>query len=145
MADRTLLRILLAEDNLINRKVALLMLKKLGYMADTAANGKEVLRALENHHYDIILMDIQMPEMDGLEATRQIRVRWPNKQPKIVAVTAHALDFTRKDCLDADMDDYITKPLTIEDLRMVLDMAKDKSAKDKPSASAPYYALIPSQ
>jgi CheY-like chemotaxis protein len=140
LADRTPLCILLAEDNLINQKVALLMLKKLGYMADTAINGKEVLRALEIHHYDIILMDIQMPEMDGLEATRQIRERWPDKRMKIVAVTAHALDFTRKDCLDAGMDDYITKPLTIEDLKMVLDMAKD--TRDMPSA---HYALIPSQ
>ncbi|HSD59041.1 MAG TPA: response regulator [Methanotrichaceae archaeon] len=119
------LRILLVEDNPINQKVALLMLKKLGYCADVATNGLEALKALEYHHYDVILMDIQMPGMDGIEATKRIREYWLNRSIIIIAITAHALEFTREDCLKAGMDGYMTKPITTEDLKAALDMARD--------------------
>jgi PAS domain S-box-containing protein len=114
------LRILLAEDNVSGQKVALQMLKKLGYRADVAANGIEALQALESQHYDIVLMDIKMPEMDGLEATRIIRQRWPDNGPKIVALTAYAIEGDREKCLAAGMDDYVGKPMEIGELRRVL-------------------------
>ncbi|HSD58061.1 MAG TPA: PAS domain S-box protein [Methanotrichaceae archaeon] len=115
------LRILLAEDNAVNQKVALQMLKRLGYNADVAANGLEVLQALERQQYDVVLMDIQMPEMDGIDAAQKIRERWP-KGPKIIAITAYALEGDRERCIKAGMDDYISKPIQIEELRSVLDI-----------------------
>jgi len=117
--DSEPLCILLAEDNPINQKVTQRMLRHLGYDSDVAANGIEALRALENQFYNIILMDIQMPEMDGLQATRLIRERWPTG-PKIIAVTAFAMDYSREMCLDAGMDDYITKPMKMNELADVL-------------------------
>ena len=115
------LRILLAEDNPVNQKVALKMLNKLGYEADVAANGREVLRALESHPYDVVLMDVQMPEMDGLEAAKAIRKRWPStSQPRIIALTAYALDGDRKMCFEAGVDDYMSKPIRMEELRSKL-------------------------
>jgi len=114
-------RILLAEDNAINQKVAIQMLKRLGYSADVAANGREVLQALEHQSYDIVLMDVQMPEMDGLEAAGLIRKRWP-KGPRIVAITAYALEGDREVCLAAGMDEYISKPIQLEELRRVLEV-----------------------
>jgi CheY-like chemotaxis protein len=113
------LRILLAEDNVINQKVALQMLRKIGYEADVAANGFEVLEALERQPYDIILMDIQMPEMDGLEAAKNIRERWHNV-PKIIAITAYALDGDRDRCLEVGMDDYLSKPIQLNELQSKL-------------------------
>ncbi len=110
------LKLLLAEDNLVNQKVALLMLKTMGINADVAGNGKEVLMALEQKRYDVILMDVQMPEMDGFEAARAIRKRWCNEQPHIIAVTAYALEGDRERCLEAGMDDYISKPVRLEEL-----------------------------
>ena len=111
------LRILLAEDNLSNRKVILEMLKRLGYRADAAADGFEVLQALQRQQYDLILMDVRMPELSGLEAAKQIRKLWPaSQQPKIIAITAYALEGDREKCLAAGMDDYISKPVKIEDL-----------------------------
>lgn len=110
------LKILLAEDNVSNQKVVLQMLKRLGYRADIAANGIEVLQALERQPYDLVLMDLRMPEMSGLEATSIIRQRWPDMGPSIIAVTAYALDGDREKCLDAGMDGYISKPIRIEDL-----------------------------
>ncbi|RQW79927.1 MAG: PAS domain S-box protein [Methanothrix sp.] len=117
------LRILLAEDNAINQKVALLMLKRLGYSADVAANGLEVLQALDRQPYDIVLMDVQMPEMDGFDAARRIRERWPNG-PKIIAITAYALEGDRERCLEAGMDDYISKPIQLEELKTALEETK---------------------
>lgn len=115
------LRILLAEDNVVNQKVTLRMLSKLGFRADVAANGFEVLQALENRAYDVVLMDVLMPEMDGLEATKAIRQRWSNgKRPKIIAMTASALKGDKEMCLNAGMDNYISKPVRIEDLAEAL-------------------------
>ncbi len=113
------LRILLAEDNLVNQKVVLLMLKKQGYKADVVADGLEVLQALERQTYDLILMDIQMPEMDGVEATKRIRQLWPHG-PKIIALTAYALGGDRERFLQAGMDGYIAKPVKKDDLAEVL-------------------------
>jgi PAS domain S-box-containing protein len=114
------LRILLAEDNISSQKVALTMLKKLGYRADVVANGIEALQSLERQHYDLVLMDLKMPEMDGLEATRIIRQRWPDNGPKIIAITAYALEGDRERCLEAGMNDYIAKPIQKEDLARAL-------------------------
>jgi CheY-like chemotaxis protein len=111
-------RVLLAEDNLVNQKVALHMLAAIGYRADLAANGLEVIQALDRQTYDVILMDVQMPEMDGLEATRHIVARQPDptKRPWIIALTANAVQGDRDICLDAGMDDYISKPIKKEEL-----------------------------
>ena len=114
------MQILLAEDNQVNQIVTQRMLNKLGYRADVVANGIEVLQALERHTYNVILMDILMPEMDGLDATRAIRQRWPDG-PKIVAMTASALQGDRETCLAAGMDGYISKPTRIEELKAVLE------------------------
>lgn len=121
------LRILLAEDNLVNQKVTIKMLKKIGHTADVVANGLEALEALGRQRYDVILMDVQMPGMDGLEATRQIRALWPaDDQPKIIALTAYALGGVREQCLEAGMDDYIAKPVKIDELANAI----GKRAKD---------------
>jgi signal transduction histidine kinase/DNA-binding response OmpR family regulator len=114
------LRILLAEDNASNQRVMLQMLNKLGYRSDAVANGQEVLEALERQHYDIIFMDLKMPVMTGIEATRKIRELWPENGPKIIAVTAYVLRGDMEKCLNSGMDGYITKPVLKEDLAMVL-------------------------
>jgi len=113
------LRILLAEDNAVNQMVALRMLERLGYQADTAANGKEVLAALKRRSYDIVLMDVQMPEMDGLEAARLIRSEKVDR-PYIIAMTAHAMKGDREVCLEAGMNDYVSKPVRMEELRAAI-------------------------
>ncbi|HUS77017.1 MAG TPA: GAF domain-containing protein [Methanothrix sp.] len=114
------LEILLAEDNVVNQKVALLMLKKLGYKADVVSNGREVLQALFKKPYDVILMDVQMPDMDGLEATRAILNLKLKKRPKILAMTAYALEGDKERCLLAGMDGYISKPVQLGELRSAL-------------------------
>jgi PAS domain S-box-containing protein len=118
--------ILLAEDNTVNQKVALMMLSRLGYRADEAANGYEVIDALGRQNYDIILMDVQMPEMDGLEATRRIVARTPDPaaRPWIVALTANAMQGDREQCLAAGMDDYISKPIRRDELEAALARAR---------------------
>jgi len=122
--ERDRIRILLAEDNSVNRKLALRMLEKLGYSADVAVNGAEAVTALEHHKYDLVLMDIQMPELDGWQATREIRRRWPgNEGPRIVALTANAMAEDRQRCFDEGMNDYLTKPLHGEELKRVLNEA----------------------
>jgi PAS domain S-box-containing protein len=111
------LQILLAEDNTVNQNVALSLLGRLGYRADVAANGIEALDALHRQHYDLVFMDGQMPEMDGIEAARCIRKQWPpEQQPRIVAMTANAMKGDRENYLAAGMDDYISKPIYIEEL-----------------------------
>ncbi len=121
------LRILVAEDNTVNQKVTLLLLSGLGYTADVAANGLEVLAALRRQPYDLVFMDVQMPEMDGLEATRRIRQEWPDNGPRIVAMTASVLREDRDACLTAGMDDHLSKPLALEDLRAALSAASATS------------------
>ena len=108
--QRRPLRLLLAEDNIINQKVATRILSQMGYRPDVVHNGVEVLEALERQKYDVILMDVQMPEMDGLEATRQVRKRFTGaRRPWIIAMTANAMDTDRKNCFDAGMDGYLSK------------------------------------
>jgi len=115
------LSILLAEDNAVNQMVLLQMLRKIGYQADLASNGFDVLAALDRQAYDVVLMDIQMPDMDGFEATRRILARFSKtKRPRIIALTAHALNGDRERCLDAGMDSYLSKPVKIEDLQSAL-------------------------
>jgi CheY-like chemotaxis protein len=122
LARRLPLRLLLADDNPINQKVGLSVLQKLGYRADLADNGVEVLKALEKKAYDILFLDVQMPEMDGLEAARQICQRWPaDKRPRIIAMTGNALIGDREKCLEAGMDDYISKPVRISELQSALE------------------------
>ena len=113
--------ILLAEDNPVNQKVALSMLKRLDYRADVANNGLAVLSSLERKAYDVILMDIQMPDMDGLDATRSIRELKVEKQPCIIAMTAYALEGDREEFLKAGMNDYLSKPIRIEELKTALE------------------------
>ncbi|MHB8119713.1 MAG: response regulator [Methanothrix sp.] len=115
MLARPNLNILLAEDNPVNQKMTLIVLKKLGLEADTAKNGREVLVALEEHHYDLVLMDIQMPEMDGIEATKIIRKRW-SQGPKIIVVTSFEAEMCRDLCYNAGADDYLNKPVKIDEL-----------------------------
>jgi len=138
LAGRLPLRVLLCDDNAINQKVALRLLQQMGYKADLAANGLEALQALERQPYDLVFMDVMMPEMDGLEATRHIRQRQHNKSQYphykssliIVAMTASAMQGDREKCLAAGMDDYIAKPVRPEDVRAIVE-------RWGPAASAP--------
>jgi PAS domain S-box-containing protein len=117
IAENYPLRILLAEDNVINQKVAIRVFEKLGYRVDVAANGLEVLDAMKVIPYDVIFMDVYMPEMDGLEATRKlVQLYAPEKRPIIIAMTANAMQGDREECLEAGMDDYIPKPMRIDEL-----------------------------
>jgi PAS domain S-box-containing protein len=122
LAQRLPLRILLAEDNTVNQKLAVRLLERMGYRADVVANGLEVLEALQRQSYDVILMDVQMPEMDGLEASRVIHEDWPiEDRPHIVALTANAMQGDREECMAAGMDDYLTKPIQIKALQEALE------------------------
>lgn len=126
------LKILLAEDNVVNQRLALKLLEKMGYRADLAANGHEVLAALEKQFYDIVFMDMQMPEMDGLEATRQIRSRWPQEaQPIVIAMTANAMKSDKDACFEAGMNDFIGKPVRISE---VTEKLKKYRGSQKPTS-----------
>ena len=117
LATRHPLRILLAEDNVVNQKLALRLLQQMGYRADLASNGIEAIESIQRQVYDLVLMDVQMPEMDGLEATRRITAKWqPHERPRIVAMTANAMQGDREECLAAGMDDYVTKPIRVDAL-----------------------------
>jgi CheY-like chemotaxis protein len=128
------LRILLAEDNAVNQKVALRLLEQLGYRADVAWNGVEVLEALEREPYDVVLMDVQMPELDGLDATRRICERWsPGTRPRIIAMTANATVEDREACLASGMDDYVAKPVRPEALAEALSHARPVDGNATPA------------
>ena len=134
LGQRLPLRILLAEDNMVNQKVAQHSLARLGYRVDIAANGVEVLAALHRQPYDVILMDVQMPEMDGLEATRLICAQWPKDQrPYIVAMTAHAMTGDYEKCIAAGMDNYISKPIRLERLVAALEASTQSPRQDHPT------------
>jgi PAS domain S-box-containing protein len=133
MAKRHPLKILLAEDNLVNQKVASRILMKLGFRADIVSNGLEVIDALKRQKYDVVLMDVMMPEMDGLEATEAIIKKWPDKRPRIIAMTAGAMKGDKETCFEAGMDDYVTKPININQLTEALEKTSSlNSNKPKP-------------
>jgi signal transduction histidine kinase/DNA-binding response OmpR family regulator/HPt (histidine-containing phosphotransfer) domain-containing protein len=130
------LQILLAEDNIVNQKVALLLLDQMGYKADVALNGIQVIEALHRQSYDVILMDMQMPEMDGLTATRCICQEWQKEvRPRIIAMTANAMEGDREACLAAGMDDYISKPIRTEVLVQALTNTPKLSTIDRQQES----------
>ena len=113
--------ILIAEDNMINQKLIVRILKNFGQEVDVTTNGKEALQAVHQKKYDIVLMDVQMPEMDGNEATQRIRSEVPHEnQPVIIAMTAHALQGDREKCLEAGMNDYMSKPILIDEVRRMI-------------------------
>ena len=132
MASQMPLRILLAEDNTVNQRVALRIFEKLGYRADVAATGIEAVESLRNINYDVVFMDVLMPEMDGFEATKIILDEFqPEDRPKIIAMTANAMQGDRESCLEAGMNDYLSKPIRIEDLQKVLTKWGKKIYDDK--------------
>lgn len=153
LAEQLPLRILLADDHLVNQKVALQILQRMGYRADVASNGLEVLEAVFSLPYDVVLMDVQMPLMDGLEATRHIQLEYKNprkysgkssqKRPRIIAMTANAMDGDRKECIAAGMDDYISKPIQIEQLIKALSKSRSvvSEGKEKPIFSTSKISL----
>ena len=139
---RSALRILLAEDNAMNQKVALRLLERLGYHADVANNGLEAIEALERQPYDVVLMDVQMPELDGLDATRRICEQWPEEtRPRIIAMTANALPEDREACFAAGMNDYVAKPIRAEELVSALKRAKPLAGGDNGPAALGYVSL----
>jgi CheY-like chemotaxis protein len=126
MAMRHPLRILLAEDNQVNQKLASRILEQMGYRTDIASNGLEAVESIERQIYDVILMDVQMPEMDGLDATRNIRKLNDVTQPHIIAMTANAMEGDREMCIAAGMNDYISKPIRVHELVEALMKAQRK-------------------
>jgi CheY-like chemotaxis protein len=135
LAQRHPLKILLAEDNVVNQKVALKILDRMGYRADVASNGKEAVEAVKRQPYDVVLMDVQMPEMDGVEATTRIREGQGENQPWIIALTANALQGDKEKYLGVGMDDYLSKPIKLEELSGAL-------SRCKPSAAAPVFLTV---
>ncbi len=124
LAARLPLRLLVADDNAVNQKVALMLLKRFGYTADAVGNGVEVLRALETKIYDIIFLDVQMPEMDGYQTARRVCAKWTaleHERPRMIAMTGNAMQGDRELCLEAGMDDYISKPVQVVDLKAALE------------------------
>jgi CheY-like chemotaxis protein len=130
LGRRLPMRILLADDNAVNQKVGAVMLGRFGYRADIGGNGKEALEAVRRQSYDLVLMDVQMPEMNGLEATQRICAEFPkNSRPEIVAMTANARPQDVQDCLAAGMDGVLTKPVPVDELRSLLESAAQKRAR----------------
>jgi PAS domain S-box-containing protein len=135
IGERHPLQILLVEDNAVNQKLALRLLDQFGYPAEVAENGLEAISALESASFDLVLMDVQMPELDGLEATRRIRRRWPGSDgPRIVAMTANAMAGDRELCLAAGMDGYISKPIRVEELVAALEATPSRDRKETADA-----------
>ncbi len=132
------LRVLIAEDNPVNQKLAVLMLARLGYRAEVSGNGLEALAALRHAPYDVILMDVQMPELDGLDASRRIRAEFSaGEQPVIIAMTANARTEDRTECMAAGMDDYLPKPVRMEQLSATMGKYSAPGSPDLDGASAP--------
>ena len=123
LGERHPLRILLAEDNPVNQKLALRLLGQLSYEAEVAGDGRQAIEAIENGTFDVVLMDVQMPELDGLGATREIRARWPDQRLWIVAMTANAMAGDREACFAAGMNDYLAKPIRPAELAAALERA----------------------
>jgi CheY-like chemotaxis protein len=133
------LRILLAEDNLVNQRLAVRMLEKMGHQVVVAQTGQEALHSLRSEKFDLVLMDVQMPEMDGFAAAREIRRREQGGQEHVpvIAMTAHAMKGDRESCLEAGMDDYLAKPINREELQQVIERAmksKKEAYSTQPSA-----------
>jgi CheY-like chemotaxis protein len=125
LGERHPLRILLAEDNIVNQKVAVSILQRMGYRPDVVANGLEVLEALRRQTYDVILLDMQMPEMGGEEAAQKILKIWPpDKRPHMVAMTANALEGDREHYLANGLDDYVSKPIRVGELKRALEASQ---------------------
>jgi PAS domain S-box-containing protein len=139
LARRLPLRILVAEDVTVNQRLLVAMLDRFGYRADLAGNGLEALAALERQPYDVVLMDVQMPELDGLEATRRLRRRRPDGQgPRVIALTANALPGDREECLAAGMDDYLSKPVRPGELKAaLLRCGRPAGGPEPPAPAAP--------
>jgi CheY-like chemotaxis protein len=129
------LSILVVEDTPVNQKVAQHLLARFGFRADVAASGHEALAALEQRQYDLVLMDVQMPEMDGLEATRRIRGRWPNRRVQIVAMTANVAPEDIRRCEQAGMNSFLGKPIVVESLAKVLGAVVDGPTPPAPAAA----------
>jgi GAF domain-containing protein/DNA-binding response OmpR family regulator len=147
LGERHPLRILLAEDNAVNQKLALRLLSNMGYAADVAADGRQTIEAVEKSRYDVILMDVQMPELDGLEATRRIRASWPERKLHIIAMTANAMAGDRDACIAAGMNDYISKPIDPRLLAEALARSPSPAARRnggrKPPTAAKKAAKVP--
>jgi signal transduction histidine kinase len=140
LAERLPLHLLVADDNAVNQKVAAMLLERLGYTVDTVGNGVEVLEAMKMSVYDIIFLDVQMPEMDGYETARRIRAAWEGNEPgrpRIVAMTGAAMEGDRERCLEAGMDDYLSKPVRVPDLKATLERwGARRSASPQSTAAA---------
>jgi CheY-like chemotaxis protein len=142
MAQRLPLRILLVEDNKVNQQLALQLLARMGYRADIAGNGLEAIQALRRQPYDVVFMDVHMPEMDGLTATQQICQEWPpTSRPKIIAMTANAMQGDREKCLSVGMDNYISKPIRVEELVRALHQCQSSDEDSQPLPSLEETAL----
>jgi CheY-like chemotaxis protein len=121
LAERLPLRLLLADDNRVNQRVGTAFLEKMGYRVEVAANGLEVLQALERQCFDLIFLDVHMPQMDGYETARQLRQKWPgDERPFVIAMTGNTMEGDRELCLAAGMDDYISKPIRHKELEAIL-------------------------
>ena len=138
LAERVPLKILIAEDNQVNQKLAQKILQKMGYRSDLAGNGLEAVESVDRQRYDVVLMDLHMPEMDGIEATKLIVKKYPaDKRPRIIAVTADAMQGDRELCIAAGMDDYISKPIQIAELQKVLERSGMPVAEAQPAEQGP--------
>lgn len=137
LAERLPLRILVAEDNVVNQKLAVTLFQRMGYRADIVANGLEVIDALKRQSYDVIFMDVHMPEMDGLAATQQICQQWQDHRPRIVAMTANAMQGDKEQCLQAGMDDYVSKPIRVNGLVQALERCASALRIQSTNAQAP--------